>query len=185
MQGRWRLQWRQQTSTCTALKKSVPRYDLAIQELVGYDWTQFWTTDDLVVKVCAASGELYGLIHARYITTPSAIELMSKKFAYSSFGTCPGVLSGPVVLLSCVRNCNVESMETFSIGFFKQPQRANVAGEQSSKPSGCCWRCMVDGDVLRYVATILRVHTGSAVTMLVGSDDGAGAAVDRHSQDGS
>jgi casein kinase II subunit beta len=44
------------------------------------------------LEVYQHATELYGLIHARYITTPEGLAIMRERFLASRFGVCPRVM---------------------------------------------------------------------------------------------
>lgn len=48
--------------------------------------------DPIMQDMHREAGELYGLIHARYITTPRGLQVMKHKYEKGCFGKCPRVL---------------------------------------------------------------------------------------------
>ena len=93
------------------LKTLVPHYQQALSEILDQDWME-GSTDHHVEEVYAAAGELYGLIHARFITTPFGLEDMGRRFASSTFGTCPRVLC--------------QSQAVLPIGLSDEPKKSTV-----------------------------------------------------------
>jgi casein kinase II subunit beta len=49
-------------------------------------------TDPALFEVYKAATELYGLVHARYIQSPTGLAIMREFFLSGRFGTCPRVL---------------------------------------------------------------------------------------------
>lgn len=85
----------------TGLSDLVPGYELARQTVLDETNSRRFTCTGRggKSKATEAAAELfYGLVHARFVLTPSGIEKMFKKYKAGCFGYCPRV--------NC-RRCNV------------------------------------------------------------------------------
>ena len=98
------------------LKPLFPHYQQALSEILDQDWME-GCSDHHVEEVYAAAGELYGLIHARFITTPFGLAEMSRKFASATFGTCPRVLC---------QNQGGQNQAVLPIGLSDEPKKSYV-----------------------------------------------------------
>lgn len=84
----------------TGLANMVPFFDNAIDMILDLDSPgQDQLTDEQARIVESAAETLYGLIHARFITTTRGLKLMEQKYLEAEFGRCPRVFcSGQPVL---------------------------------------------------------------------------------------
>ena len=84
----------------TGLATMVPYYDHAIDMILDLETPG---EDDLTEAqqqmVEAAAETLYGLIHARFITTHRGLKFMEEKFKHFHFGRCPRVFCGGQAVL--------------------------------------------------------------------------------------
>lgn len=98
----------------TGLANMVPFYDFAIDMILDLEpQTDEQLTDEQLNMVESAAETLYGLIHARFITTHRGLKLMEEKFRQSAFGRCPRVFCGgqhvlPVGQSDIVRESSVK-----------------------------------------------------------------------------
>lgn len=80
------------------LSQSVPNYEFALDMILDNE-NEEELTDDQQEIVERNAEMLYGLIHARFITTPHGQQLMLEKFRNGEFGRCPRVhCNGQAVL---------------------------------------------------------------------------------------
>jgi casein kinase II subunit beta len=93
------------------LKSLVPHYQQALSEILDQDWME-GSSDNHVEEVYSAASELYGLIHARFITTPMGLDDMNKRFARATFGRCPRVLC--------------QNQAVLPMGLSDEPKKSNV-----------------------------------------------------------
>ncbi|KAJ5067879.1 casein kinase ii subunit beta [Anaeramoeba ignava] len=74
----------------TGLSSQIPYYNYAISVIRDEEIEDL---DDLTEEqqevIESAAEMLYGLIHSRYILTPSGLQAMAKKFQNAEFGKCP------------------------------------------------------------------------------------------------
>ena len=84
----------------TGLASMVPFYDFAIDMIIDQPTPgEEDLTDEQQHMVESAAETLYGLIHARFITTPKGLALMEEKYQQYHFGRCPRVYcAGQAVL---------------------------------------------------------------------------------------
>mmetsp|Transcript_30713 Transcript_30713/g.94878 ORF Transcript_30713/g.94878 Transcript_30713/m.94878 type:complete len:352 (-) Transcript_30713:398-1453(-) len=98
----------------TGLASMVPFYDNAIDMILDLDSPgQDQLTDEQARIVESAAETLYGLIHARFITTARGLKLMEHKYNEAEFGRCPRVYCGgqavlPVGQSDIVREASVK-----------------------------------------------------------------------------
>jgi casein kinase II subunit beta len=98
----------------TGLANMVPFYDNAIDMILDLDSPgQDQLTDEQARIVESAAETLYGLIHARFITTARGLKLMEQKYLDAEFGRCPRVYCGgqpvlPVGQSDIVRESSVK-----------------------------------------------------------------------------
>lgn len=74
-------------------------YHYALDLILDVSSKRGHLTEDQLRVVEMAAETLYGLIHARFITTHRGLKLMEKKFMESEFGTCPRVLCSEQAVL--------------------------------------------------------------------------------------
>eukprot|EP00742_Colponemidia_sp_Colp-10_P000307 GILJ01000344.1.p1 GENE.GILJ01000344.1~~GILJ01000344.1.p1 ORF type:complete len:260 (+),score=18.85 GILJ01000344.1:119-781(+) len=76
------------------LRAVVSNYDEAMEMIISPDPpTDDELQDESYLEIYRDSTDLYGLIHARFITSsPRGIMLLREKFIKGKFGTCPRVL---------------------------------------------------------------------------------------------
>ena len=100
----------------TGLATMVPFYDHAIDMILDLETPgEDELTDEQQHMVEAAAETLYGLIHARFITTTRGLKLMEEKFRDVVFGRCPRVLCGgqavlPVGQSDVIRESSVKGL---------------------------------------------------------------------------
>lgn len=76
----------------TGLALMVPYYDHAIDMILDYETgKEDVLTDEQQQLVESAAEVLYGLIHARFITTARGLKYMEEKYKNAVFGRCPRV----------------------------------------------------------------------------------------------
>ena len=76
----------------TGLALMVPYYDHAIDMILDYETGKEDTlTEEQQQLVESAAEVLYGLIHARFITTARGLRYMEEKYKNAVFGRCPRV----------------------------------------------------------------------------------------------
>lgn len=98
----------------TGLANMVPFYDNAVDMILDLDSPgQDQLTDEQARIVESAAETLYGLIHARFITTARGLKLMEQKYNNADFGRCPRVFCGgqpvlPVGQSDIVRESSVK-----------------------------------------------------------------------------
>lgn len=98
----------------TGLANMVPFYDYAIDMILDLEpQTEEQLTDEQMSMVESAAETLYGLIHARFITTHRGLKLMEEKYRQCAFGRCPRVFCGgqhvlPVGQSDIVRESSVK-----------------------------------------------------------------------------
>lgn len=98
----------------TGLANMVPFYDFAIDMILDLEpHTDEHLTDEQLNMVESAAETLYGLIHARFITTHRGLKLMEEKYRQCAFGRCPRVFCGgqhvlPVGQSDIVRESSVK-----------------------------------------------------------------------------
>jgi casein kinase II subunit beta len=98
----------------TGLANMVPFYDNAVDMILDLDSPgQDQLTDEQARIVESAAETLYGLIHARFITTTRGLKLMEQKYVSAEFGRCPRVNCGgqpvlPVGQSDVVRESSVK-----------------------------------------------------------------------------
>ena len=72
------------------LKQKIANYNEALNMIVADESPD---TDDFnseeFMETYQSAMDLYGLIHARYITTPTGMSVMKEKFLLGDFGNCP------------------------------------------------------------------------------------------------
>jgi casein kinase II subunit beta len=79
----------------TGLPNMVPFFDQAIDMILDLETKgQEEMTNEQLQMVESAAETLYGLIHARFITTTRGLKLMQVKYHNGAFGRCPRVLCG-------------------------------------------------------------------------------------------
>ena len=72
------------------LKEYFPNYEFAldmISDKHSHEWASM--SDQNVSSIVIQAKQLYGLLHARWITQPSGLKQMKKKFESGVFGVCP------------------------------------------------------------------------------------------------
>lgn len=72
------------------LSQTVPNYEYALDMILDNE-NEDELTDEQQEVVERNAEMLYGLIHARFITTPRGQQLMLEKFRQGEFGRCPRV----------------------------------------------------------------------------------------------
>lgn len=98
----------------TGLPGMVPFYDNAVDMILDLESPgQDQLTDEQAHIVESAAETLYGLIHARFITTARGLKLMEQKYLNADFGRCPRVFCGgqpvlPVGQSDIVRESSVK-----------------------------------------------------------------------------
>lgn len=90
----------------TYLEREIPNFKKAFDVILG-DFFDAEYQEDAI--------RLYGLIHARYILTPSGLSKMNSKFKERAFGTCQRVLceNNPVLPVGISDRPNQCSMRVF------------------------------------------------------------------------
>lgn len=84
----------------TGLATMVPFYDHAIDMILDLESpNEDVLTEEQQHMVESAAETLYGLIHARFITTHRGLKLMEEKYRQVAFGRCPCVFCGGQPLL--------------------------------------------------------------------------------------
>ena len=80
----------------TGLPNMVPFFDHAIDMILDLETPkgQEDLSDEQLQMVESAAETLYGLIHARFITTTRGLKLMQQKYREGAFGRCPRVFCG-------------------------------------------------------------------------------------------
>ncbi|EDO06573.1 casein kinase superfamily member [Babesia bovis T2Bo] len=71
--------------------KSMKNYDSAMEMILGYAPTEEVFMDASFLQLYRCASDLYGMIHARFITSPMGLQLMKEKFQQGVFGHCPRV----------------------------------------------------------------------------------------------
>ncbi|KAH3745327.1 casein kinase II subunit beta [Pelomyxa schiedti] len=74
----------------TGLEDLVPNFEYAVEIILNVEHENLTEKEQEVIHGNAE--RLYGLIHARFITTARGISLMAQKYVREEFGTCPRVL---------------------------------------------------------------------------------------------
>ncbi|KAG8342079.1 putative Casein kinase II regulatory subunit [Trypanosoma vivax] len=84
----------------TGLSTMVTFYHYALDLILDLETQSSWRLTEEQQRLVESSAEtLYGLIHARFITTPRGLRLMEEKFIEGEFGRCPRVFcAGQAVL---------------------------------------------------------------------------------------
>lgn len=84
----------------TGLSAMVPFYDYAIDMIIDHASPgEEDLTEEQQHMVESAAETLYGLIHARFITTHRGLSLMEEKYRQFHFGRCPRVYCGGQAVL--------------------------------------------------------------------------------------
>nr|CCC95659.1 unnamed protein product [Trypanosoma congolense IL3000] len=84
----------------TGLSTMVSFYHYALDLILDLETQSNSRLTDEQQRLVESSAEtLYGLIHARFITTPRGLKLMEEKFAEAEFGRCPRVFCGGQAVL--------------------------------------------------------------------------------------
>lgn len=93
------------------LSQTVPNYEFALDMILDSESDEELTDEQQ--EIIERNAEmLYGLIHARFITTPHGQQLMLEKFRNAEFGRCPRV------------HCNGQAV--LPVGLTDTPQRNTV-----------------------------------------------------------
>eukprot|EP01054_Gregarina_sp_Poly1_P002973 Gregarina_sp_Poly_1__2972@NODE_1832_length_3252_cov_230_314600_g1190_i0_p3_GENE_NODE_1832_length_3252_cov_230_314600_g1190_i0NODE_1832_length_3252_cov_230_314600_g1190_i0_p3_ORF_typecomplete_len281_score42_17CK_II_beta/PF01214_18/1_3e63_NODE_1832_length_3252_cov_230_314600_g1190_i023865 len=71
------------------LKQKIAKYDKALEMILGPAPRQQDFHKKETVDIYQEASNLYGLIHARYITTPKGLAPMKEKYLQAVFGRCP------------------------------------------------------------------------------------------------
>lgn len=82
----------------TGLGALVPQYHAALEMILDLE-PEYPAKLPSVALIEHSAEILYGLIHARFITTRQGLNLMVQKYEYSDFGMCPRVLCKSTRLL--------------------------------------------------------------------------------------
>lgn len=98
----------------TGLASMVPFYGYALELILDVEsFDSDRLTEDQKRLVESSAETLYGLIHARFITTSRGLKLMEERFLQGEFGGCPRVFCGgqpvlPVGQSDVVRESSVK-----------------------------------------------------------------------------
>ncbi|GFE54911.1 casein kinase II regulatory subunit [Babesia ovis] len=71
--------------------KSMKNYDSAMDMILGYAPTEEVFMDASFLELYRCATDLYGMIHARFITSPMGLQMMKEKYQQGVFGHCPRV----------------------------------------------------------------------------------------------
>ncbi|KEG06127.1 putative dynein heavy chain [Trypanosoma grayi] len=84
----------------TGLSSMVSFYHYALDIILDLETHNSARLTEEQLRLVESSAEtLYGLIHARFITTPRGLKLMEEKFVEGEFGRCPRVFCGGQAVL--------------------------------------------------------------------------------------
>ncbi|CBH18094.1 Casein kinase II subunit beta, putative [Trypanosoma equiperdum] len=84
----------------TGLSSMVSFYHYALDLILDLETQSSSRLTEEQQRLVESSAEtLYGLIHARFITTPRGLKLMEEKFVEGEFGRCPRVFCGGQAVL--------------------------------------------------------------------------------------
>lgn len=71
--------------------KAMKNYNTAMDMILGYAPTEEVFLDSLFLELYRSATDLYGMIHARFITSPMGLQMMKEKYQQGIFGHCPRV----------------------------------------------------------------------------------------------
>lgn len=84
----------------TGLAPMVPFYHYALELILDVESSESERLTDEQKQLVESSAEiLYGLVHARFITTTRGLKLMEEKYQHGDFGSCPRVFCEGQMLL--------------------------------------------------------------------------------------
>ena len=94
------LEWAGDWFNNQGLSELFPNFDLSLEMITdchSKDWK--FLNDDDIASIMGQSKQLYGLLHARYITQPRGLGLMKIKYEEGLFGKCPrwGCKGAPLI----------------------------------------------------------------------------------------
>ncbi|KAK2195526.1 bifunctional Casein kinase II [Babesia duncani] len=69
----------------------MKNYDSAMEMILGYAPSEDIFMDGKFLDLYRSATDLYGMIHARFITSPMGLQLMKEKYLQGVFGQCPRV----------------------------------------------------------------------------------------------
>ncbi|KAL7718899.1 Casein kinase II subunit beta [Entamoeba marina] len=73
------------------LQQYAPNFEATIDMILDLETPEV-LTEDQQLEISKNAHRIYGLIHARYITTTNGLLAMQQKYRNSDFGTCPRIL---------------------------------------------------------------------------------------------
>ncbi|GBE60734.1 casein kinase ii regulatory subunit [Babesia ovata] len=71
--------------------KTMKNYDSAMDMILGFAPTEEVFMDTSFLELYRSATDLYGMIHARFITSPMGLQMMKEKYQQGVFGHCPRV----------------------------------------------------------------------------------------------
>ena len=83
-------EWAGDLFNAYGLKQYIPNFDIALEMITDShsdQWVNF--NDQNIASILAQAKQLYGLLHARWITQPKGLALMKEKYECGTFGQCP------------------------------------------------------------------------------------------------
>eukprot|EP00466_Bigelowiella_natans_P007762 jgi/Bigna1/131781/aug1.15_g6489 len=85
-------EWIRDTFNLNGLSTQIPHYEICLRRILDYEvgFDKLPPKKQAELEACCET--LYGLVHARYITSPEGLDRMRQKYERGDFGACPRAL---------------------------------------------------------------------------------------------